>query len=149
MKTFKLVGLEIERKVMQNKKFEELPLEGGLIINREDGENRWLIEALLDKQYLELFEPLLQQHTEIHLLATISKKANVPAKIFGNVKSITVLEEHISILIDGKIGRGSSIEEAESILGGLLSKGLEGDTLLKEFKTELHRRKKNVRNTSV
>ncbi len=55
MKTFKLKKLivkeGIEAKLLQH----EIKLLDGLIINREDEQNRWLIEAFIDQSYLEFF----------------------------------------------------------------------------------------------
>lgn len=52
MKTFKLVDLNVERVDKEEKSIEQFPLIDGLIINKEDGENHWLIEALVPKEHL-------------------------------------------------------------------------------------------------
>lgn len=52
MKTFKLVDLNVERVDKEEKSIEQFPLIDGLIINKEDGENHWLIEALVAKEHL-------------------------------------------------------------------------------------------------
>lgn len=52
MKTFKLVDLNVERVDKEEQSIEQFPLIDGLIINKEDGENHWLIEALVQKEHL-------------------------------------------------------------------------------------------------
>jgi hypothetical protein len=137
MKTFKLVGLTNIRHEGQMVKRENIVLKDGLIINKEDGENNWLIEACVDKQYLPFFEEASAQEQELHLLATISKKSNDPATIFAKVKTITVMEEHLSVLLDGTLVK-TKINMAEVLLEDLIDKGLKGEELLKEFKQKLH-----------
>lgn len=138
MKTFKLVGLKIERKEQEGR-IEDLPLADGLIINREDGENSWLIEALLSKQYRCYFERNAQNDSEFRLFVTITKKSNTPAQIVAKVKSITTLEDHISILLEGRMYNLRSAKfDAEKILNDLIGKGLSGDKLLDSFKKKLY-----------
>ncbi len=52
MKTFKLVDLNVERLDKDDQPIEQFPLLDGLIINKEDGENHWLIEALVPAEHL-------------------------------------------------------------------------------------------------
>lgn len=47
MKTFKLVSLHVETK----EEFLEVPLEDGLIINKEDERSSWLIEAYTNQSF--------------------------------------------------------------------------------------------------
>ena len=135
MKTFKLVSLAIVHDQQTSKVREEITLLDGLIINKEDGENRWLMEVYIDKKYLELFDSIHKKNEEIHLHATISKKSNDPASLFAKVKSINIMEEHISILLDGTIA--NKIDLAEIVLNDLVVQGLQGEQLLKQFKVKL------------
>ncbi|MDF0727018.1 YwpF-like family protein [Cytobacillus sp. S13-E01] len=139
MKTFKLVSLAIVHDQQSSKVREEITLLDGLIINKEDGENRWLMEAFIDKKYLELFETLQKNDEEVHLHVTISKKSNDPASIFGKVKSITKMDEHLSILFDGTIK--NKIDLAEIVLNDLVDQGLQGEQLLTQFKLKLHEKR--------
>jgi len=139
MKTFKLVELKVERKDQENR-IENLPLADGLIINKEDGENSWLIEALLSKQFRPYFEHHLQNNDELKLLATITKKNNRPAHIIAKIRSITMLKDHISVLFDGRIyNNRTSKQEAEMVLRELISKGLSGQELLEAFSKTIHK----------
>lgn len=78
MKTFKLVALDLieqkEEEVVQN----NIPLIDGLIINREDDDNTWLMEAYTEHSYFELFTAL-QEYDEILLQVKITKESNEPA----------------------------------------------------------------------
>lgn len=56
MKTFKLVDLNVERLDKEGQPFEQFPLIDGLIINKEDGENHWMIEALVSKEHKSFFK---------------------------------------------------------------------------------------------
>lgn len=51
VKTFRLIDLKIVRQDETSKRLEEFPLIDGLIINKEDGENHWMVEGLVSKEY--------------------------------------------------------------------------------------------------
>jgi hypothetical protein len=134
MKTFKLAALSILHDDMYR---EEISMIDGLIINKEDGRNRWLIEMYLDKKYEDLFSRLQQTEEEFRLQVTISHRSNDPATMLATVRSITVMSEHMSVLMDGLLVR-NKIDLAEVVLADLVEKGLQGEALLKEFKHQLH-----------
>ncbi|USK28408.1 YwpF-like family protein [Bacillus sp. CMF21] len=146
MKTFRLVGLTIEVQGENGARLEEIPLSDGLIINKEDGENHWMIEALLQKEQRSYFETLSQKKNELHIYVTISKKTNKPAEIVAKIKSIMVLEEHISVLFEGRMLARKAKNEPEKLLEDLLTKGLHGEDLKKAFKQKLkEQRELNVK----
>jgi len=101
MKTFKLVGLQIEDTVAIESSI--IPLKDGLVINKEDGENSWLIEALISKEWLPFFNEHVEPDTQLKVLVTISKPTNTPAQISASVKNVTELDESISVLLDGRL----------------------------------------------
>jgi len=138
MKTFRLVGLTIEMQGDDGSRLEEVVLSDGLIINKEDGENHWMIETLLKKEQLETFELLSQQKNELPLYVTISKKTNKPAEIKAMIKSIMVLEENISVLFEGRMLARKSKHEPEKLLADLIDKGLNGENLVQAFKQKLN-----------
>lgn len=78
MKTFKLVDLNVERVDKEEQSIEQFPLIDGLIINKEDGENHWLIEALVQKEHLSFFEQLQNSQSEAKVFVTITKKKQSP-----------------------------------------------------------------------
>ncbi|KKI89733.1 hypothetical protein WQ54_25655 [Bacillus sp. SA1-12] len=145
MKTFKLVGLKIEQEIDQEKTIKKIPLEDGLIINLEDGENSWLIEALIPKEHQSYFEKLSETKTKIKVLVTISKKTNAPAHILSKVKTITPLENHLSILLDGRLLTSRPIHDPEELLRSLMGQGLIGEDLLKTFSENVHQRKESTK----
>jgi hypothetical protein len=133
LKTFKLVGLAL---INEEKKREDIPLIDGLIINKEDGKNRWLVEAYIDRSYLDRFSTFQKNGQEIQLQVVISNKSNDPARMIATVRSITVMDERISVLIDALLLRNRT-NLAEIILEDLVERGFQGETLLKEFKHQL------------
>ncbi|WP_044749182.1 YwpF-like family protein [Bacillus alveayuensis] len=137
MKTFKLAALSI---VHDDRHREKIGLIDGLIINKEDGRNHWLIETYLDKKYEELFSRLQQTNEEFRLQVTISHKSNDPANMIATVRSITIMDEHMSVLMDGLLVQNKT-DLAEIVLANLVEQGLQGEALLKEFKHQLHERK--------
>lgn len=139
LKTFKLVSLAIVQTLENSKVIEEISLLDGLIIHKLDGENGWLIEVYVDKKYSELFESLHEKNEQIHIQATITKKSNDPASLYAKIKSITVMEEHISILMDANIV--DKLDLAELVLSDLVEEGLQGAELLQQFKLRLREKR--------
>ena len=136
LKTFRLVSLALNLEEDGQEDFFEIPLLDGLIINKEDGETRWIIEAFVDKKYQDLFQERLSKNDELHLQVTISKKTNDPAFLLAHVTSINVLDDHISVLIEGVLIR-SKFHFAEIILTQLVEAGFTGEELIKEFSLQL------------
>jgi YwpF-like protein len=145
LRTFKLVGLKIEQEGDQEKTLKEIPLEGGLVLNKEDGENSWLIEALVSTDYQPFFEKYLKSQSTLRAFVTISKKGNSPAQIVTRVKTITPLERHLSVLLGGRLVTSKLIHDPEELLGSLLEEGLSGESLLKAFSDSVHQRKETMR----
>jgi hypothetical protein len=137
LKTFKLVGLSL---IDHEEKREDIPLIDGLIINKEDGKNRWLVEAYIDRSYLDRFSSFQKNGQEIQLQVVISNKSNDPARMMATVRSITVMDERISVLIDALLLRNRT-NLAEIVLEDLVGRGFHGETLLKEFKHQLQARR--------
>ena len=132
MKTFKLVSLHVETK----EEFLEVPLEDGLIINKEDERSSWLIEAYTNQSFHEHFTKLHESQTELVIHATITKKENNPAFFKMKVCSVRNLTTHISILLEGNLKRIRS-NYAELLLEDLLAKGLTGDQLKEAFSEKM------------
>ncbi|MGG3160602.1 YwpF-like family protein [Geobacillus stearothermophilus] len=135
MKTFKLVGLSVIEEGMHRR---DIPFIDGLIINKEDGQNRWLVEAYLDDEYEPVFAGL-RERTEFQLQVTITNPGNDPANMLVAVRSITKMNGHISVLMEGlMIPRRTHL--AEVVLAGLVEKGLQGEALLQEFRQQMDER---------
>ncbi|MBM7704016.1 YwpF-like family protein [Metabacillus iocasae] len=139
MKTFKLVALQFSD---ERVKSQQLSLLDGLIINKEDGENHWVLEALLDKEHRDVFHQLLLTKERFNMYATISKKSNDPATFSAIVTHITTIGERISVLMDGLLIERRT-NRSEMVLSDLIEKGLNGTQLLHEFKLQLQEKKMN------
>nr|WP_285844226.1 YwpF-like family protein [Bacillus sp. J37] len=137
MKTFKLVGLKIDE---QSAEAKNIPLLDGLVINKEDGENSWLIEALISKEYLSFFEKHKDENHTLRMFVTISKVSNAPAKISASVNTITVLDESISVLFDGRLLTTRPQYRPEELLESLIDQGLSGNALMDAFKETVQQR---------
>ncbi|KUP36294.1 YwpF-like family protein [Bacillus halotolerans] len=136
MKTFKLVDLNVERVDKEEKSIEQFPLIDGLIINKEDGENHWLIEALVPKEHLSFFDQLQKKQAEVKVFVTITKKSNRPAQLTAAVKNIAELEESISVLIYGQMVTRKQ-QGTETILESLVKEGYTGAQLIEAFKQKI------------
>lgn len=136
MKTFKLVDLNVERVDKEEKTIEQFPLIDGLIINKEDGENHWLIEALVAKEHLSFFEQLQNSQSEAKVFVTITKKSNRPAQLTAAVKHIVRLEESIQVLIYGQMVTRKQ-QGTETILESLVKEGYTGTKLIEAFKQKI------------
>ncbi|WP_042145155.1 YwpF family protein [Paucisalibacillus sp. EB02] len=133
MKTFLLKSLQIVDSQNEEIVKTDIDLLDGLIINREDDNNTWLIEALLDKNYLEFFKDVQEKKEQVMIEAKITKLTNAPATFITSIDSINKIGKHINIMFMGKIidKRNSKIEE---MLSKLIEKGYEGEELLDKFK---------------
>ena len=131
MKTFKLVALTLLHEQKQ-----DIPLIDGLIINKEDENKQWLIEAYVEQTYRELFTSLKESGAAFDALVTISRKTNDPAHVRATVRSITIMSERMSVLMDAALVKRSNL--AEVVLEDLVHRGLHGETLLQQFKEHMH-----------
>lgn len=134
MKTFELKYLN----VILNKSDEiidhEIPLLDGLIINREDESNRWVLEALIEKKYWHFFEKLKEQKEDIIVQVKITTETNEPASLITNILSLNELEEEMNVLFMGTI-IDEEKNKIEKILKELIDQGFSGEELLDKFKT--------------
>lgn len=137
MKSFKLYSLD----VVDNDTSVEVPLEDGLILNKEDEHSTWLLEAYTDLSLYDYFKNISEQNRDIIVEAVITKKENAPAYFQTKICSLTKLDNHISVLFEGKIRRNKS-DYSELLLESLLQKGFEGPALLTEFKDKMQSKPK-------
>ncbi|WP_026570533.1 MULTISPECIES: YwpF-like family protein [Sediminibacillus] len=133
MKTFKLISLDVLEDQHEEIRPRNIPLLDGLIINREDDQNRWLLEAYLDKSYESYFHALKEENEQVMLQGKITKESNQPATFMASITDINTIGEHINVLflstlVDRKKG------EIERTLKTLIEEGYQGDELLDEFK---------------
>jgi len=132
MKTFKLYSLD----VVEDDSSVEVPLMDGLILNKEDDQSTWLLEAYTDLSLYDYFKKISEQNRDIIVEAVITKKENAPAFFQTKICSLLKFEKYISVLFEGHLRRNKS-DYSELLLDSLMQKGLEGEELLKEFKEKM------------
>jgi hypothetical protein len=132
MKSFKLVSLE----VVEDGASIEVPLEDGLIINKEDDRSTWLLEAYTDLSLYDYFKKLHDADAEIIVEAIITKLENDPAFFQTKIVTLNKFEKHMGVLLEGHLRRKRR-DYSEILLENLLQKGLGGPALLTEFKEKL------------
>lgn len=110
---------------------EKIVLQDGLIINQEDDNNRWLLEAIVDKKY-KTFLQKIKKKEEIILEVKITKETNEPAYFRSKVVSINEIDEWLEVIFEGVIvDRQQS--KTEQKLANLIEEGYEGEQLLEQF----------------
>lgn len=137
MKTFKLISLQI----VEDDTLKDIELIDGLIINQENEQNTWMLEAYINQSFDDYFQKLYQQGEDIIVQVVITKKENSPAAFQTKIRTIKHVGEQISILFEGTLMR-SNYDYAEIVLKKLIQQGLSGDELLTEFKTILRSKPK-------
>ncbi len=136
MKTFKLASLEILDSQDSSMVQQSFPILDGLVINREDEQNRWIIEAYLLHKYYSFFQELKDKQEEVLVQVKITKESNEPATLITSLIGINEIGAHMNILFKGTIvdQRKSIVEEK---LKSLIDQGYSGDELLIKFKDDL------------
>ncbi|GAB4072239.1 YwpF-like family protein [Barrientosiimonas marina] len=133
MKTFKLISL----KIIDNDMLEEpVTLLDGLIINREDEKNQWVIEAYVDQSYLAFFQNMYDSENDVLIEVKITKENNTPATFMTSVIDVNLIGDKMNVLFIGTIvdQRKEIIEEE---LKSLIEQGYQGEALLHKFKEQI------------
>ncbi|MDQ0298475.1 hypothetical protein J2S78_000883 [Salibacterium salarium] len=132
MKTFRLVTVQLL--LMQDEQIitHDVPLEQGLIINREENDKSWLIEAVVPKNQETFFQDKQQREQMLVLEVIITDRHNDPALMTGTIRNVVMLNESVSVMIDAKMAANKD-DISNLILEGLIEDGYTGDALLKEF----------------
>src|SRR3954452_12852871 len=132
MKTFRLISLQ----VVEECGLIEIKLEDGLVINKEDENRTWLLEASVSTTYETYFQSLLDAGKKVTLQVVISRKENDPAYFQAKPLLLKKLsEDHMSLLFKGTINRSNNYPEL--LLANLIEKGLSGPALLAEFREKM------------
>lgn len=132
MKTFKIKSLTIMAHEDDDIIKKEITLKDGIVINREDIHG-WLIEAFIDKNYLEYFKSI-QRTKELMIQVKITREENDPAFFITKITSLNEInQDNINVIFEGKIVDHvkSNIEE---MLKAIIEEGYQGESLLKKFK---------------
>lgn len=110
-----------------------IPLIDGLIINKENTDDHWLIEGLIQKDFFQFFNNLKIKNEPMIVEAVITRKDNPPATFVARVRDIKFIKDQLQLLLDGKrLVRKDTFSEI--ILKDLIKKGFSGEELLGEFK---------------
>jgi len=133
MKSFRLVSLQI---FTTDKQIVNIELTEGLTINKEDEQNRWLIEAFVHSDHYPPLARAIDAQDTIRMQATITKKENNPASFRAQVLTIKKVDDFYSVLFEGQIV-SSHIEYTELLLENLIKSGLNGDELINTFKERI------------
>lgn len=138
MKTFKLISLQVATK---EKEYMDIPLTDGLIINKEDEGNTWIIEAFVANEQFRKFEQLISAGQEMSVQAVITKKDNDPATFKTVVDTLKKVDGHVIILLEGHLQKTRS-KYAELLLEDLIRQGADGNELISQFKEKMRSRPK-------
>lgn len=117
MKTFKLKSLIIcfendERLVQQY-----IPIIDGLIIDREDDLQQWIIEAYMNQSYKDFFTLLNQEQSNLILQVKITKETNDPAFFLCKMIDMNDIENNMNVLF-----KGSIIDRNDEVYGNWIKK---------------------------
>lgn len=136
MKTFKLKQLEIVDYKADTYETIPVPLIDGLIINREDTENRWLMEAFVNRDQLDLFTELKDNYEEIIVHVKITTELNELATCITSIIGINEIGSNINVLLLGKLV-DKRTAKLEKLLKELVKEGKRGKKLLSTFKGKI------------
>ncbi|WNF35172.1 YwpF-like family protein [Bacillaceae bacterium IKA-2] len=131
MKTFKLCSLVVQL----DKETEpvEIPIIVGLIINKEEKQKNWLIEAIVSEDWEKYFWDIHKSQQPIMAEVTITNKTNDPATFVCTVKSINKLNNKVSVFLDGLLVAKED-DFSDTILRSIIDEGFEGEEIIAEFK---------------
>lgn len=136
MKTFKLYSINLLEGQLGAVKQIPIEIKDGLIINMENKEKTWYIDAVFDREHLNYFKQLEEQGKHVLVEVIITSRDNHPAAMITKIDTITELSKHISVLFEGKLARkkGDSIS---NVLKLLVNEGHEGESLLSKFSDQI------------
>lgn len=103
MKTYRLYSLKIINENAPSTIEQNIAIEDGLIINMEDLDKKWLIDAIIEKSDKPLFEAFNKDSFSVEVI--ITSKDNLPAKMQVSIRNITQLSNKVGILLEGKMNK--------------------------------------------
>jgi fatty acid-binding protein DegV len=136
VKTFKLKELQIVDYESDTYQIISVPLLDGLIINREDDENQWLVEAYTENKFLELFREYKEKYDELIIHVRITTEHNELATCISSVIGVNEIGDHMNVLFLGKMAdQRTTVIEQE--LKRFIAEGEKGEELLKKLKATM------------
>ncbi|WP_100405183.1 YwpF family protein [Bacillus solitudinis] len=139
MKTFKLYSLAILESVNGTVIQKPISVSNGLIINMENQEYIWYIDAVVSKEEELYFEQVQERKQNILVDVVITSKENHPAAMITSISAITKLSTGASILLEARLVLKKD-DIIENMVENLVNEGFSGKTLFSEFK----KRKENL-----
>lgn len=132
MKTFKLkqliMMLDKDNQLLKKR----ISFVDGLLIDREDDKDDWLIEVYLEKEYLSFFQTL-EDESEILMQVKISKESNDPAFFVVSIIQIVNIFDRFSVLFKGKLLK-RQMKDMVTWVQQLIRKGYYGKQLIQQLK---------------
>ena len=125
--------------IIENDSRKKIELIDGLIINREDEENQWIIEAYIDQKYLSYFKELQDKNEGIIVEVKITKETNDPATFITSMIGLNEIGAQMNVLFKGTIAVDEYNSGVEKALKSLIDEGYQGEELLKRFKNFLQK----------
>lgn len=137
MKTFKLVLLEIVNDEKTVYETIQVPLTDGLIINKEDDRNSWLIEAYTDQSLFEYFTKAKENNKELIVHVKITTEQNDKATCLTKIIGINEIGEMMNVLFDSTMIEDKTVK-IEKKLKKFVAEGFRGEALLEKFKEQFN-----------
>lgn len=134
MKTFKMVSFGI----MKDDEVHDIPLLDGIIINQNNNDDTWILEAFITKDHLKYFEEFKDSGDEFDVQVIITSSDNDPAPFHVKVETITEIDEKFSILMKGTVTVRTKY--TVTLLKTLLEEDLSNEELLQRFEQGLRER---------
>lgn len=132
MKTFKLKSLAILEEANNFKTERPIECIDGLVIDREDDKDYWLIEAYMTKENFTMFQSLAVAD-DIFIKVKISKESNDPAYFMTEIIKHTEIKDNFNVLLIGKLIK-SQTQDISTWLHELRAKGFHGKGLITKLK---------------
>ncbi|WP_042223961.1 YwpF family protein [Oceanobacillus manasiensis] len=136
MKTFKLKSLQILEPNEEDIIRHSVDLLDGLIINREDDQLRWTIEAYVNRKYSAFLRRLFDEKNEIIIRAKITTESNEPAIFITTITGVNDIGDNLNVLFLGRLVDHKT-SKVETLLSTLVEEGYLGKSLLPAFKQRI------------
>lgn len=146
MKTFKLYSFSLFER--QQDKVVQVPIEitDGLIINMENADKTWYIDAVFSKDKLAYFQQIKEDGRNVLVDVIITSKDNHPAAMITTIRTITELSDGVSVLFKAKLAQKKD-DVIENVLRSLIEKGYKENELVATFSNQIRNEGKHSEET--